>query len=127
MAREFTRGDRIAAQLQRELAELVRAEIHDSRMGMVTISDVEVTRDLSLAKAYVSFMGGTETPQVCLKLLAEHIPGLRRALSARIRIRVMPELRFIHDDSIERGDRMDKIFLQLGAGNDRETAPEDAQ
>lgn len=110
MPREFFRSDRVAAQFQRELAELLRTEIKDPSLGMVTLSDVEVTRDMSLIKAYVSFMAAAESPQKCVKALNQHAQKLRRALSGRIRLRVMPELRFIHDDSIERGMRMEALL-----------------
>ncbi|MFM8332219.1 MAG: 30S ribosome-binding factor RbfA [Candidatus Methylumidiphilus sp.] len=110
MPREFFRSDRVAAQFQRELAELLRTDIREPGLGMVTLSDVEVTRDMSLIRAYVSFLAATETPQKCVKLLNQHAPKLRRALSGRIRLRVMPELRFIHDDSIARGMRMEELL-----------------
>jgi ribosome-binding factor A len=77
---------------------------------MVTLSDVEVTRDMSLVKAYVSFLGANETPQKCVKALNQSAPRLRHALSGRIRLRVMPELRFIYDDSIARGMRMEELL-----------------
>ncbi|MDD5036533.1 MAG: 30S ribosome-binding factor RbfA [Methylococcaceae bacterium] len=124
MPREFTRSDRVASQFQRELAELMRIEIRDPRLGMVTLSDVEITRDMSLAKAYVSFLGAGETPNRCVKILAESAPKLRHALGKRIRLRVMPDLRFVYDDSIERGSNMDRLLSSLGSdeGEDQEAA-----
>ncbi|CAG0949089.1 Ribosome-binding factor A [Anaerolineae bacterium] len=114
MPREFFRSDRVAAQFQRELAELLRTEVRDPALGMVTLSDVEVTRDMSLIKAYVSFLGASETPQKCVKTLNhQYAPKLRHGLSGRIRMRVMPELRFIYDDSIERGMRMEALLGSL--------------
>jgi len=116
MPREFFRSDRVAAQFQRELAELLRTEVREPSLGMVTLSDVEVTRDMSLIKAYVSFLGAAETPQKCVKALNhQYAPKLRHGLSGRIRMRVMPELRFIHDDSIERGMRMEQLLGGLAA------------
>lgn len=125
MPREFTRSDRIAAQFQRELAELIRTDVKDPRLGMVTVSDVEATRDLSLVKIYVSFLGAVETPRQCLKILAEFAPALRHALSRRVRMRVMPELRFLHDESIERGMKMDKLLSGLHGGSDATDARDD--
>lgn len=114
MPREFFRSDRVAAQFQRELAELLRTEVREPGLGMVTLSDVEVTRDMSLIKAYVSFLGASETPQKCVKVLNhQYAPKLRHDLSGRIRMRVMPELRFIHDDSIERGMKMEALLHSL--------------
>lgn len=113
MAREFFRSDRVGAQLQRELAELIRTEIREQDLGMVTLSDLEVTRDMSLARAYVSFLGAQKPPEACIKQLNQYIPALRKALSGRVRLRVMPELRFIHDESIERGMRMEALLSSL--------------
>jgi ribosome-binding factor A len=113
MPREFTRSVRVAAQLQRELAELLRGQVCDAKLGMVTVSDVEVTRDLSLAKVFVSFLGATESVPRSLASLAEGAPALRRELARRIRMRNIPELRFVYDDSIERGMRMDALLSEL--------------
>lgn len=127
MPREFFRSDRVAAQFQRELADLLRTEIKDPSLGMVTLSDVEVTRDMSLIKAYVSFLGAAETPQKCVKALNQHAPRLRRALSGRIRMRVMPELRFLYDDSIERGTRIDKLLNSLPELHQKDEGDKDAE
>jgi ribosome-binding factor A len=70
---------------------------------------------MSLIKAYVSFLGATLTPQKCVKALNLFAPRLRHGLSGRIRLRVMPELRFIYDDSIERGMRMEELLGGLKA------------
>lgn len=113
MPREFTRNVRVASQLQRELAELLRVEVKDARLGMVTVSDVEVTRDLALAKVYVSFLGAQQATRESLQLLASRIPLLRHELGRRMRMRAIPELRFIYDDSVERGLRMDAVLDQL--------------
>lgn len=113
MAREFSRSDRVASQFHKEIAELLRTEVREAKLGMVTVSSVEVSKDLAVAKAYVSFLGAAEPPQRCIKLLNEWIPQLRHLLGRRVRMRVMPELRFLHDDSIERGMRMDALLDSL--------------
>jgi ribosome-binding factor A len=113
MPREFTRSDRVASQIQREMADLIRTEVQDPRLGMVTVSDAEVSRDLAVARIYVTFLGAREPAAACVALLAEHLPALRRELGKRLRIRVLPELRFVHDDSIERGLRMDELLDEL--------------
>ncbi|QSA97594.1 30S ribosome-binding factor RbfA [Methylococcus sp. EFPC2] len=119
MPREFTRSDRVAAQIQRELADLLRTEVRDGELGMVTVSDVEATRDLSLAKAYVSFLGAKLEPKACIKRLNEAVPMLRHALGKRMRLRVLPELRFVHDESIVRGQRMDALLAGLSHEGDK--------
>jgi ribosome-binding factor A len=113
MAREFTRSDRVAAQIQRELADLLRTEVREPAIGMATINGVEVTRDMAVAKAYVSFLGASEPPKKCVAILMQSVPMLRHQLGKRMRLRVMPELRFVYDESIERAMRMDALLSGL--------------
>ena len=113
MPREFSRSDRVASQMQRELADLIRTQVRNPELGMVTLSDVELSRDLAVAKLFVSFLGASLPPNKSVKLLNEKVPELRRELGKRIRIRVLPELRFVYDDSIERGMRMDSLLQGL--------------
>ncbi len=117
MPREFTRSDRVASQLQKELAELLQMHVKDKRLGMVTVSGVEVTRDLAVAKIFVSFLGAGGTVKDCLGLLSHAVPMLRYELGKRMRMRSMPELRFVHDESIERGMRIDALLKQLEHGD----------
>jgi ribosome-binding factor A len=113
MPREFSRSDRVASQIQKEMAELIRTHVRDPDLGMVTVSDVEVTRDLAVAKLYVSFLAARKSPKDCVKRLSEYVPELRRELGKLLRIRVLPEIRFVYDDSIERGLRMDALLDSL--------------
>ena len=115
MPREFSRSDRVASQMQRELADLIRTQVRDPELGMVTLSDVELSRDLAVVKLFVSFLGASLPPNKSVKLLNEKVPELRRELGKRIRIRVLPELRFVYDDSIERGMRMDSLLQGLSS------------
>lgn len=110
MPREFSRSDRVASQIQREMAELIRVRIRDPELGMVTVSDVELSRDLAVATLYVTFLAARLNLPQCLKKLSEYGPELRHELGKRLRIRVLPELRFVHDDSIDRGMRMDALL-----------------
>ena len=74
MAREFSRTDRVGSQMQRELAVLVREELDDPHLGMITIQAVRVTRDFSYAKVYFTVMGGQKTPAETAGLLNEAAP-----------------------------------------------------
>lgn len=125
MPREFSRSDRIASQIQREMADLIRTRIKDRELGMVTVSDAEVTRDLSVARIYVTFLASSLPPGECVKRLAEHGPELRRELAGRMRVRVLPEIRFIYDDSIERGLHMDALLDHLSHETPEEGGQED--
>jgi len=101
----------------------MQMHVRDKRLGMVTVSDVEVTRDLSVAKVFVSFLGASETVKQCLATLAHAVPMLRHELGKRTRMRVMPELRFVHDESIERGMRMDALLNQLELDSTNQSHP----
>jgi ribosome-binding factor A len=113
MAREFSRSDRVSSQMHKELADILRTELDDAELGMVTVSGVEVSRDLAVAKAYVSFLGAKLESKKCIKRLNESAGQLRHLVGRRMRMRVLPELRFFHDDSIERGLHMDALIGSL--------------
>jgi ribosome-binding factor A len=110
MPREFSRSDRVASEIKREMAELIRLRVKNSSLGMVTVSDAEVTRDLAVAKIYLTFLGNRLSVSECLKHMQTQTPELRRELGRRIRIRVLPEIRFVHDSSIENGIHMDALL-----------------
>ena len=114
MAREFFRSDRVAAQMQRELAAILQTDIKDPRLGFVTVNAVQVSRDLALAKIYVSVLNADPDEQALnVEILNHAAPYVRHQLAARMRMRVVSELRFVHDDSIDRGMRIDAILDQL--------------
>ncbi len=110
MAKEFSRSRRVGEQIQRELAELVQRELKDPRLGMVTISAVDVTKDLSVAKVYFTVLNpGHDIAQTEQGLT--HAAGfLRRELAHRMKLRVVPELRFHYDSSIEKGSRLSALI-----------------
>lgn len=124
MPREFTRSDRIAAQMHRELADLVRTELKDPRIGMVGIHEVQVTRDLSLAKVYVGLLvGDAAAARASVAVLNQSSAFLRKALGRRMLLRSVPEIRFIYDDSVERGVHMSQLLSGLMAQQEpRESA-----
>ncbi|MEE4246373.1 MAG: 30S ribosome-binding factor RbfA [Kangiellaceae bacterium] len=111
MAREFKRTDRVAEQMQRELALILQQEIKDPRVGMATVLAVEMTRDLQHAKVFVSFLGIDEhnIPKA-LKVLDKAEGFIRSTLASRVRMRVMPQLHFVHDTSISRGQAMSSLI-----------------
>ncbi|WP_299007916.1 30S ribosome-binding factor RbfA [uncultured Shewanella sp.] len=114
MAREFSRTRRIAQQLQQELAQVLQRDMKDPRIGMVTVNDVDVSRDLNYAKVYVTFFDEDEK-RVQDKLAAlEAAAGYVRSLIAgRMKLRVMPELRFIYDTSLVEGMRMSNLVSKV--------------
>lgn len=113
MAKEFKRTDRLGSQLQRELAQLVRDELKDRRLGMVTIQEVRVTRDLAHAKVYFTQLGSDMDPVEGAAHLNDAAPYLRHLLGTSLRsLRTVPELHFVYDESIERGLHLDSLIEQ---------------
>lgn len=111
MPREFSRSQRVASQMQKELAIIFQSEVKDPRLGFVTVNEVDLTRDLSVAKVYFTILGkGRDQVEENREIMDRSIPFIRRALGKRMRIRVLPELRFIHDDSVESGMQIDRLL-----------------
>lgn len=113
MPREFKRTDRIADQMQKELAVLIQQEMKDPRLGlMVTVSGVQVSTDLAHAKVFVTFLGKDtdEEIQGALKVLNGAAGFLRTELSRRIKLRTMPALKFLFDASLLRGRELSSLI-----------------
>lgn len=108
-SRDFKRTDRVSAQLRRELGELVHAAVREHALPSVSVSDVEVTRDLDVATVWVTALL-SEDASPAVKALKEMAGELRHQLSKRMRIRRVPELRFKYDDSVDRGERIDALL-----------------
>jgi ribosome-binding factor A len=104
------RSNRIADQIQRELAELVRLELRDPRVRLVTLTGVELTRDHSHAKVYFTVLGSPDDAQATLEGLQRAAGFLRSNLSHRLSTRTVPELHFAYDESVERGVRLSKLI-----------------
>ena len=109
--REFNRSERVAGQLRRDLAKLIQHEIKDPEVGFVSLSDVEVTRDLSHAKVFITVFD-PEKAKSSLKALRRAAPFLRSRLAHGLRMRHVPELHFHHDDSVEQGSHIDELIAR---------------
>jgi ribosome-binding factor A len=110
--REFTRSDRMSAQILRIIAVAVREEFeYDKELKHVAISDVDVSRDLSTATVYFNTLF-PEYHADALKVLNENAPFLRSILAKKIRARRVPELRFVYDASLERGANLESLISQ---------------
>ncbi len=110
MANEFSRSRRVGEQIQRELAALVQRELKDPRLGMVTISAVEVSRDLTVAKVFFTVLNQGHDVASTQQGLRSAMGFLRRELGRRMQLRVVPELRFQYDSSIERGAQLSSLI-----------------
>ena len=116
MPKEYSRSQRMAEQVRRELAELVRDEIKDPRVHWVSFSAVKLSKDLSNAVVYFTVMNDEEREQT-LQALNNAAGFLRRQLAQRLRARIVPHLKFIHDDSIERGTSMEALIAKARASD----------
>ncbi|GHB04147.1 30S ribosome-binding factor RbfA [Modicisalibacter luteus] len=112
--REFKRTDRVADQLQQELAVLIQREIKDPRLGMVTVSGVSVSRDLGYADVYVTLLGDDDAGRIKenLAVLKRAAGFLRSQIAQRIKLRHVPELRFHYDESVARGHKLSSLIDQ---------------
>ncbi|GAA5785593.1 ribosome-binding factor A [Chitiniphilus shinanonensis] len=114
MPKNFTRSDRIAQQLQRDLAELIRAELDHPKASLITITDVEVTRDYSHAKAFYTFLGTPEEAEDIAAKLEAAKGYLRSELARGFKLFKMPELHFHYDHSVEQGMHLDSLIAEAG-------------
>ncbi|MFT4608980.1 MAG: ribosome-binding factor A [Cellvibrionaceae bacterium] len=112
MAREFTRADRVADAVKRILATLIQQEINDPRVGMVNINDVVVSRDLAIAKAYITFIGRDDDTQ-CAEgtvVLNKASGYLRSLLAKKLSLRTTPKLQFFYDKTPIRGQALSSLI-----------------
>ena len=114
LTREFQRTDRFGATLRQELAVIIQDAARDPRLGMITIQEVRVTKNLAHARVFFTCLGGEAA--MCSALLNKTMASfLRRELAHRVRMRVMPELHFVHDESVERGAHLVDLIHQAAS------------
>lgn len=115
---------RLNEQLKRELSELIRTEVRDPRVGLVTLTGVEVAADLAVAKVFVRVPGGPGEMEETLAGLDAAAPFLRGKLGRLLKIRRVPELRFQEDRSLDHARRIEEILSDV-LPQDGEAAEED--
>ncbi len=110
--KSFYRTDRVSAQLRRELGTLVHAAVREHGLSSASVSDVEVTRDMAHAKVFVTVLLSDQAKDTvaALKALA---PEIRHQLAHAVRMRHVPELHFHYDESVDRGEHIDKLLRDL--------------
>jgi ribosome-binding factor A len=112
MPREFTRAERVSDAVQQEVAVLIRDEVRDPRVGMVNITDVEISRDLAYGKIFVTFVEERDQQQIDEAMAALNGASgyLRKLLAASIKLRITPKLTFIFDESGRRGQHLSALI-----------------
>ena len=120
MAQEYRLTQLVTDQIQRELASLFQREVKDPRVGMATVSAVEVSRDLSHAKGFVTIFNGGENQEEIresVKVLNNASGFLRSKLGQRMKLRIVPTLRFHFDDSLSRGNYLSNLIDEARASD----------
>ena len=110
-SRDFKRTDRVSAELRREIGLLVHAAVRDHALPSVSVSDVEVTKDLDWATVWVTALMPERSVEA-VKGLKELAPEFRRALSRSMRLRRVPELKFKYDESVDTGERIERLLRE---------------
>tara|TARA_Y100001936_G_scaffold253091_1_gene315752 strand:+ start:2510 stop:2869 length:360 start_codon:yes stop_codon:yes gene_type:complete len=110
MPKDYSRALRVADQIQRELAELIDNKLKDKRVGMITLTGVELSQDYSHAKIFYTTLGNAQDNLLTEKGLEHAAAFLRSQLSHRLRLRVVPLLTFIYDRSIEEGMHLSHLI-----------------
>lgn len=126
MKKEYNRTDRFSQQMQREIAMILQREIKDPRVVMPTVNDVEVSRDLAYAKVFVTFLQDEEEQvKVAIQVLNDASGYIRSLLGKRIKSRITPNLRFVHDYSLSEGIRMAKLVRDAREQDDKKNNQDD--
>lgn len=111
------RPERVAETIKREMAEILTHRLRDPRLGgMISVTDVEVTPDLSVARIYVSVLAPDDARDRALEVLTHSAGFVRHELAPRLGLREMPEIRFLLDTSIQQGARVEELLRRIASG-----------
>lgn len=109
MPREYSRSERLASQIQRELAALIQTGLKDPRLGMPSILEVQVSKDLAHARVYFSVLNSDQADD-CLQALNHASGFLQREIGKQLKARITPKLSFIYDDTDIRGRQLSDLI-----------------
>ena len=118
MAKQL-RIEKLQELIKQEMSKMLLTDLKDPRIGFVTVTDVEMTGDLREAKIYVSIMGGADEVKNSLEGLNSALGFIRREIGQRIRLRFTPEISFALDTSLDYGDHIQKLLLQVEGDRDK--------
>jgi len=111
-----SRADRVAEQIRSELASLLAREVHDPGIGFVTLTRVQISPDLQSARIFYTALGDETTRKNSARALERAAPFLRRQIGSRLRLKRVPELKFLYDESIAGQDRIEQLLNEIRAG-----------
>ncbi len=111
MGMDYGRSDRVSSQMQKELACVLQREVSDPRLGFVTVNEVVLSKDLAVAKIYVTVLNGDDREKAeNVNVLNELAPTIRHYVAKRMRLRHISEFRFYYDDSFDTGMRVAELL-----------------
>ncbi|MDF7667256.1 30S ribosome-binding factor RbfA [Orbaceae bacterium ESL0727] len=115
MAKSFSRASRVGHELQKEIAIILQREIKDPRLGMVTVSGVDLSRDLAYAKVFVTFLNDSDPHAIeqGLKVLNDATGYIRSLIGKAMKLRIIPELKFNYDESLVKGMQMSNLVADV--------------
>ena len=116
---ESARTQRVGEIIKEEISAMIAKDLKDPRIGFVTITDVDVSGDLRYADVYITVLGKKSEREATLEGLQRSGGYLRNELAKRIRIKYMPELRFHFDETVETGNRIEKLIRQIHKEEER--------
>ena len=128
MPKEYGRSNRVASEMQKELASILRHDIDDSRLGLITLNEVVLSKDLASAKIYFTVLNSSEQGKKDhQKWLNELTPLIRHYLAKKMRLRHISELKFYYDDSFDTGMRVAELLNEANKHMRPPTKPDDDQ
>ena len=120
-----TRPSRVGDQLRAEISNLLAREVHDPGIGFLTITHVNVSPDLQVARVYYTTLGDEKARRETARALGRATPFLRRQVGSRLRLKRVPSLEFFFDESIARGDRIERLLNDISAERAESAPPEE--
>lgn len=112
------RTDKVSSLIKRTLAQTINELAREYKAGIATVTSVRMTKDLHIAKVYISVYGGKITPGQFLTYLEKRTPEVRSFVGSQVHLRYTPEIRFFIDDTLDQMDRIDGLLKDAGNNND---------
>ncbi|WP_321495367.1 30S ribosome-binding factor RbfA [uncultured Desulfobacter sp.] len=120
----YARAERVSMQIQQAITELLSKKIQDPRMEMATVSAVKMSPDLSLAQVYITVFGDKKRIREALEGFQKSKGFIKKRIAPKLGLRIMPELRFIHDDSFDNAARLDALIDAAPKGENPDPDPD---
>ena len=119
-----SRPDRIGDQIRAEVADLLARELQDPGLGFITVTRVRVTADLQIARIYYTSFGDDRARRSTRSALDRATPFIRRQIGSRLRLRRVPEMQFVFDESVEQQERLERLLQEIHETDRARTQPE---